>query len=341
MKEENKFYVYVYLNPLKSGIFSYIENGIGIDFNYAPFYIGKGHDSRLFDHLYEAKSISKYEFESIQEEKPKYNKHKINTINKIHREDKEVIVYKIYENLDEETAYLLEKFFIKLIGRADKKLGILTNMTDGGEGSVGRICTKETRIKMSDSAKIKIFTDTHKKNISEAVSKDKNPMFGRNDQCYGENGIATLAKLNINKKYEEIYGEEKSITIKNKIKISCSKPKINKKNYGKSGKENPMFGRNDQCYGENGIAILAKKRKGKNDVEVYGEEKAKEISLKRSKGNSNENNNFAKIKESEVLEIKQLLKNTSLSIKEIALFFNTSYSIVYNIKNGRTWKYLD
>lgn len=75
--------------------------------------------------------------ESLQEEKPKYNKHKINTINKIHQENKEVIVYKICENLNEETAYLLERFFIKLIGRADKKLGILTNMTDGGEGFKG------------------------------------------------------------------------------------------------------------------------------------------------------------------------------------------------------------
>jgi hypothetical protein len=133
--EESIFYIYVYCNPLKPGNYSYLENGIGIDFEYAPFYIGKGKDLRLDFHLKEAIKYQEIiEEESIQEEKPKYNKHKINTINKIIREEKEVIVYKICENLGEETAYLLERFFIKLIGRADKKLGILTNLTDGGEG---------------------------------------------------------------------------------------------------------------------------------------------------------------------------------------------------------------
>jgi hypothetical protein len=35
--EESIFYIYVYCNPLKPGNYSYLENGIGIDFEYAPF----------------------------------------------------------------------------------------------------------------------------------------------------------------------------------------------------------------------------------------------------------------------------------------------------------------
>ena len=133
-----RFYVYVYCNPLKKGNYSFQANGIGIDFPCAPFYIGKGCNLRLDSHLYEAKKyLEIIEEESIQEEKPKYNRHKVNTINKIHREGKEVIIYKIMVNLEEETSYLLERFFIKLIGRSDKKTGILTNMTDGGEGAKG------------------------------------------------------------------------------------------------------------------------------------------------------------------------------------------------------------
>ncbi len=45
-----------------------------------------------------------------------------------------------------------------------------------------------------------------------------NGMYGRNDQCYGENRIVTKAKNNIGKKYEEIFGEIKAKLIKEKIK---------------------------------------------------------------------------------------------------------------------------
>jgi hypothetical protein len=141
--KELKFYVYVYCNPLKSVNYCYTENGIGIDFDYEPFYIGKGCNTRVLTHLKESK---KYQ-EIIEKENHKYNKHKINTINKIHREGKEVIIYKICENLDEEVAYLLERFFIKLIGRSDKNLGPLTNLTDGGEG-VKNISEKSLKIRV-------------------------------------------------------------------------------------------------------------------------------------------------------------------------------------------------
>lgn len=80
-----------------------------------------------------------------------------------------------------------EKEFILMYGRSDLGLGTLCNHTDGGEGTVNRIVSleererrsasaikalssKEIRVKMSKSAKSKIFTDAHKKNISNAKS---------------------------------------------------------------------------------------------------------------------------------------------------------------------------
>lgn len=123
---ENIYYVYVYLNPLKKGKYSYYENGIGIDFDCEPFYVGAGKDKRLFAHLKEAKK------ENIKNS----NKHKINTIKHILHHNLEPIIYKISYFENEYIAFNLEKFLIKLIGRSDKKLGSLTNLTDGGEGNI-------------------------------------------------------------------------------------------------------------------------------------------------------------------------------------------------------------
>lgn len=80
-----------------------------------------------------------------------------------------------------------EKEFILMYGRSDMNLGTLCNHTDGGDGSFNRIVSddekkkrsaaaikalssKETRKRMSISAKKKTFTDAHKENISNAKS---------------------------------------------------------------------------------------------------------------------------------------------------------------------------
>ena len=54
------YYVYVYLNPLKKGNFSFLENCIGISFDYEPFYIGRGKNNRYLDHIKESKKHSDF-----------------------------------------------------------------------------------------------------------------------------------------------------------------------------------------------------------------------------------------------------------------------------------------
>lgn len=49
---------------------------------------------------------------------------------------------------------------------------------------------------------------------SESLKGQKNHMYGRNDQCYGPRGIATLGKKLRGLTYEEIHGEEKAREIK-------------------------------------------------------------------------------------------------------------------------------
>ncbi len=61
--------------------------------------------------------------------------------------------------------------FIKLYGRRDLGLGTLVNMTNGGEGKHGVILTKETKNKMSFSAK-RNMTDYRKKELVLQLNKN-------------------------------------------------------------------------------------------------------------------------------------------------------------------------
>jgi len=116
----NNFYVYIYLDPRKSGLFEYGK----YKFDYEPFYVGKGKDDRIND---------------------KKNDHCEYKINKIKRLGFETIRMKIIENLEENYSFEVEKELIKLIGKENLKEGPLTNLVDGGDGTSGYKFKKEIR----------------------------------------------------------------------------------------------------------------------------------------------------------------------------------------------------
>jgi hypothetical protein len=113
----NVYYVYVYLDPRKPGKFKYDE----FEFDYEPFYVGKGTKSRLLRHL---KEINR-------------NPIKISKISKIRNEGKDPIILKILDKLTNEDSLKIEKRLIKKIGRVVNKTGPLTNYTEGGETYLG------------------------------------------------------------------------------------------------------------------------------------------------------------------------------------------------------------
>ena len=133
---ENETYIYIYLDTRKPGSWFYKN----IKFDYCPFYIGKGKKYRMNHHL-QPQQLSK-------------NTIKNNIIKSIIRETNELpIHYKIFENLTYEESITIEMDIIKHFGRINLGNGILSNMTDGGEGFKNVVFTEETKNKMSIVAK--------------------------------------------------------------------------------------------------------------------------------------------------------------------------------------------
>ena len=82
----------------------------------------------------------------------------------------------IFESNSYEIIEEKEREFIKLYGRRELGTGTLCNMTDGGKGQKNvhlRQHSEETKKKMSESAKGRVFSEEHKEKLSKA--KLKNP----------------------------------------------------------------------------------------------------------------------------------------------------------------------
>jgi len=149
---ERETYIYVYLDNRKPGKWNYKD----IEFNYQPFYIGKGKKFRINHHLRPGQ-LNK-------------NTIKNNIIKSIIKETNELpLHYKIFEDLTFEESNTIEMGIIKHFGRINLKNGILSNMTDGGEGFRNMIFTDEAKKKMSDIA---MGTKTYSNNgMSKIVEK--------------------------------------------------------------------------------------------------------------------------------------------------------------------------
>jgi len=153
---------------------AYVYRHIRLDEN-IPFYIGIGTDS-------------KYTRANSNKSRSKYWK------NIVSKTDYEVEI--LFDDIDLDFAREKEREFISIHGRSDINKGTLCNLTDGGEGCLGLVHTKEARLKMSIPNKGKKISEEHKRIISlfhkgkviseetkikmsEAVSGEKNHMYGK------------------------------------------------------------------------------------------------------------------------------------------------------------------
>jgi hypothetical protein len=113
-----------------------------------PYYIGKGKGKRAWE---------KHNHRSIPKEQTK------------------III--LEAKLTEIGALALERRMIRWYGRKDSATGILRNLTDGGDGTSGGICSAETKKKISEANKGRnkgrILSSETRKKLSEAGKSRK------------------------------------------------------------------------------------------------------------------------------------------------------------------------
>jgi len=165
MEKEKIYYIYIYLDPRKSGKYKYDINGKLLVLDYEPIYVGKGKDNRYEQH-WGLNDLSNKFFER--------------KLWKIKRKNLIPTIF-IRENLTEDKAYKLEKTLIKIIGRNDFNEGPLCNHTKGGDGNSGKR-SEELKKKQSELMK-NLWNSERRKNHSKIMKKKwKNPEF-KKAQC--------------------------------------------------------------------------------------------------------------------------------------------------------------
>ena len=138
------------------------------------------------------------------------------------------------KDLSWEDACELERALVSWYGRNDLDLGLLVNMTDGGDGSsnlstesreklrqnwLGRKHTDKSKLNMSKAQKGKKKSEEHKKKLSENSSKH---FLGK------YHTIETLKKMSVAQSGENnpMYGKTHDDNIKRKLVINNTRTKV-------------------------------------------------------------------------------------------------------------------
>lgn len=166
-----EFFVYIYLDPRSKGDYSFRD----VNFGYKPFYVGIGKGNRHLSHLKETLENTT-------------NKAKFYKIRKIRQEGFEPIVFKIFEEIDRNTACDIEREFISYFGKLNNK-GVLTNITDGGDGGITWVGEHHNKGKKLEEIVGEKRSSELKSELSERAKKrvgDKNPNYGNGEKISGK-----------------------------------------------------------------------------------------------------------------------------------------------------------
>ena len=149
--------------------------------NNKPFYIGKGNGNRAYQHS-KLKDGNK-------------NPYKDRKIKSILKENLEIVVEFLYNDLtDEDTAYKLEAQIIEQIGIEN-----LTNLVKDRipPSKKDWSPSKQTLAKRSQSLKGIVRTDKWRNNLSASKQGKNNPMYGKKNPCSKEKQLSIIKTKNL------------------------------------------------------------------------------------------------------------------------------------------------
>jgi len=302
--QEGKYYLYRHIRLDKNEVF-YI--GIGTKKKY-------GRHEHLHRRAYATDSRNKYW---------------TNVINKT-----EYRVEILLESDDLDFIKQKEVEFISLYGRKNLGKGTLVNLTDGGEGNHGLVVSEETRKKMSASLKGRVFTKEWIRKFSEA-NKGK-----------------TVSDKTRKLLSEKLSGKKRTPEQKQRMKEAQSKRDWSTEDFSKWSRGEKSGASkltdsdvleikemliNDVPYKEmmkrfgiksNTITAI---QKGISWSHLTGFSRATSYDKRQGYGER------SKLKPEDVLEIKSLLEEGLLSIKDIAKQFCLGKTVVTNIYKGNIW----
>jgi hypothetical protein len=125
------------------------------------------------------------------------NQHWKNIVNKV-----EYYVEIIYHDLEWSLACNMEQYLIEAYGRVNLKTGCLVNLTNGGEGTIGRVVSNETKYKISQFKK----GTKHSKETLLKMSENHKGQIAWNKGktgVYSEDTIKKISDANIGKKHSD------------------------------------------------------------------------------------------------------------------------------------------
>jgi hypothetical protein len=184
---------------------AYVYQHIRKDKN-QPFYIGIGSDMDF------------YRANKLSERNEIWNRISEKT---------EIVVEILHQDIDWEIACQIEKDLIKYYGRINNNTGILSNMTDGGEGTFNKVITDETKFllgtgnrgkKRSEESRIKQSLSTI--GVKKSENHRENIRLARLGKTHSEE---SKIKMSLNSKGRSSWNKGKSFSTESKEKMSASK----------------------------------------------------------------------------------------------------------------------
>jgi hypothetical protein len=155
---ESRFYVYILLDPRKGVL--------------TPFYVGKGSGQRVLNHF------------NPSSKRKSGNILKNSVLDKIRTAGLQPSYAIIQDQLTEIDAFRLERALVARFGRRNLGEGILTNLTDGGDGCSRVLVSEDTREKMRQrmhGAGSPTFGVGHTKEAREKMSKSQKERVARGE----------------------------------------------------------------------------------------------------------------------------------------------------------------